>query len=209
MSFKLFIKYLGEGYRCSNCGLLRSSTKYQLRLENDDKIAEFRLCDACQDKGYEVRFTPKEARDIAARDVQERRDRLMRKRRVKLSRRLETGLAVDVGGRTTPGSGNTKHAKDDVRVMDKWRLEHKFTDHLTQYSLKVADLAAVVRHANLAGEWPALVLAFRKLQRSFVVIPYELFLWVVEILDADPTLDRGPTRRTKKSSSEDQSAGSD
>lgn len=209
MSFNLFIKFLGEGFHCSQCGRMRVTTKYQLR-DGDLILATFRLCDECQDKGYEVKFTPKDVvGERALIQAHERRDRLLRKRRVRLSRKLEAGVAQDIGGRTMPGSGNTKHAKADIRKMDQWRLEHKFTDSVAHYRLMVEDLAAVVNHANMFGEWPGLIINFRKLKRAFMVIPYELFLWVKDILDADPALNKGPKDRAKAPVPEDQSLGSD
>lgn len=206
----LLIKYLGEGFCCSNCGRVRASTKYELRDTNGKCVAGFRLCDDCQDRGYEVRFTPCDLASLTrtAHD-RERRERLLRKRRVRLSRELEAGVAQDVGGRRTPGSGNTSHAKADIRKIGQWRLEHKFTDNRSSYSLHVADLAAVISHANMFNEWPGLILNFRKLKRSFVVLPYELFLWVVEILDADPTIDRRPKNRPEAALSETESSGQD
>ena len=189
-TFSLLIKFQGEGFNCSNCGRMRPTTKYQIRCQ-ELVVAQFNLCDTCQDKGYEVKFTPRsEVNDRRWTDDHERQERLVRKRQVVLSRKFETGVAAQIGGRRQPGSGNTSHAKADVRKMDRWRLEHKYTDSVSGYRLLVADLAAVVSHANLVGEWPGLIVAFRKLKRDFVVIPYELFLWVVEILDADPTLTR-------------------
>ena len=207
MSFSLFIKFQGEGFNCSNCGRMRSTTKYQLR-DGEVVMATFKLCDECQDRGYEVRFTPKSpGNERRLVNDHERRDRLLRKRRVRLSRKMEAGVAEDIGGHTMPGSGNTKHAKADIRKMDQWRLEHKFTDSVAGYRMLVEDLAAVVTHANLFGEWPGLIINFRKLKRSFVVIPYELFLWVKDILNADPTLDKRPKRSAKEAVSEDQPPG--
>jgi hypothetical protein len=100
-------------------------------------------------------------------------------RRVKLSRNMERGLALDVGGVVQPGSGNGDD-KDDVRVHGEWRFEHKYTDSVKSYKLEATDLAAVARHAKLAGEKPALVLNFRKLGKRFVTLPYDLFLEIME-----------------------------
>ena len=209
-NLSLLVKFQGDGFNCSNCGRMRPSTKYLLRNQ-DEVLSRFCLCDECQDKGYDVRFTPRsEVNDRRWSDDHERQERLLRKRRVTLSRKMETGVAEQVGGRRQPGSGNTSHAKGDVRKMDHWRLEHKFTDSLSGYRLLVADLAAVVSHANLVGEWPGLIVAFRKLKRDFVVIPYELFLWVVEILDADPTINRRSTAAKRQpTTSEGEPSGSD
>lgn len=169
MIAELAIHFRGTGKNCSHCGRNRETTSYVLSLDGRP-IQEFALCDSCQDEGYVIKFTPR--RDAVCSSMD-------RRRRVRLSRKLEQGLARDVGGKTQPGSGN-QDAKDDVRVVDEWRLEHKFTDSIKSYTLLVADLAAVVRHANLALEWPGLVITFRKLARKFVIVPYELFLEMVE-----------------------------
>lgn len=171
-SLELGIRYVGFGLVCSNCGRVRETTRYVLRNEaTEELLQEFRLCDACQDKGFVIRFKPfiNQAEDF------------IRARRVKISQKLERGLAKDVGGKVQPGSGN-KDAKSDVRIVGAWRLEHKFTDSVKSYTLLVRDLSAVIRHANLAGEWPALVLTFRALARKFAILPYELFLEFVEKL---------------------------
>lgn len=169
MIAELTIRYCGVGMNCTSCGRNRETTSYKLTLEGK-LLQEFLLCDGCQDKGYTIKFTPKRP---SVYTVTEKR------RRIKLSQRLEEGLARDVGGHRQPGSGN-QDAKGDVRVVNEWRLEHKFTDSVTSYTMKLEDLAAVVRHANLAREWPGLIVTFRKLARQFAVIPYELFLEIVE-----------------------------
>jgi len=169
MIAELAIQFRGTGMTCNGCGRNRETTCYTLRLDGKP-IQDFALCDSCQDDGYVVKFTPKREPLYSAAD---------RRRRVRTSQKLEQGLARDVGGRTQPGSGN-QDAKDDVRVIGEWRLEHKYTDSVRSYTLLVEDLAAVVRHANLALEWPGLVLTFRKLARKFVIIPYEIFLEMVE-----------------------------
>ena len=68
----------------------------------------------------------------------------------------------------------------DVRRVDEWRLEHKYTDSLTGFRITVDMLDAVIRHANTMGEWPGLIFNFNKLKRSFVALPYEVFLELVE-----------------------------
>lgn len=171
MSLELVIRYLGMGERCSNCGRTRETTRYTIRQGNV-QLQEFRLCDACQDDGFVVRFTPKRQSPSSTKE---------RKRRIRVSRKLEKGVAEDIGGKTQPGSGN-QDAKADVRKVDEWRIEHKYTDSVKGYRVLVDDLSTVIRHANLAGEWPALVLNFRRLGRKFAVVPYELFLEIVEKL---------------------------
>jgi len=198
-TFSLIIKFIGNGYSCSRCGRMRPSTHYRFMDNDEQQMASFKLCDECQDRGYEVVLTPRnpmqEKKSIS--DF-ERKQRLIKKRQVRLSRELETGYAEAIGGKTMPGSGNGPHAKADIRKMGQWRLEHKFTDSKAGLRVLVADLISVMEHANMFGEWPGLIVNFRKLGRSFVMIPYELFLWVVEILNADPTLDKRPRRRSKR-----------
>jgi hypothetical protein len=172
MPFELVIRYLGLGANCSNCGRSRETTRYTIR-QGEQRLQEFRLCDACQDKGFAVQFDPPKASSATSRSA--------RKQRIKISRKLEREVAADIKGSTTPGSGN-QDTKADVRKVDEWRIEHKYTDSVKGYRVQVLDLSTVVHHANLAGEWPALVLNFRRLKRKFAIIPYELFLELVEKL---------------------------
>lgn len=171
MKLELVIRYLGFGKRCSSCGRARETTQYKIR-QGETELQDFLLCDACQDKGYVVSFEPKRSSSMTS---------SQRKRQIKISQQLEKGVAQDIGGKVQPGSGN-QDAKDDIRKVDEWRIEHKYTESTSGYRLLVESLAAVVSHANLAGEWPALVINFRKLKRKFAVIPYELFLEIVETL---------------------------
>jgi len=173
MILELVVRYLGFGKQCSHCGRVRETTQYELR-QGEVRLQEFRLCDACQDKGFVIKFQTK--RESVA-TKQERR------RQIKISRKLEAGVAQDIGGRTTPGSGN-QDTKADIRKIDEWRLEHKYTDSIKGYRLEVEDLQKVVHHANQAGEWPGLVINFRQLGRQFVAVPYELFLAIVEKMRA-------------------------
>lgn len=171
MTFELVIRYLGYGERCSQCGKVRETTRYTLR-QGQTQLQQFKLCDACQDGGFSIAFNPKPVQVDKVKD---------RRRRIKISRNLERGVAEDLGGHTTPGSGN-KDTKADIRKMDEWRIEHKYTESTKGFRMQVDDLSAVIKHANMAGEWPAMVVNFRKLKRQFVVIPYELFLGIVERL---------------------------
>jgi hypothetical protein len=173
MNLELVIRYLGFGKRCSGCGRVRETTRYEIR-QGEQQLQEFLVCDACQDAGYVVKFQVHRPSTTTKSE---------RKKRIKISRKLEQGVAADIGGRTTPGSGN-QDTKGDIRKIDEWRLEHKFTDSVKGYRLLVDSLSTVVHHANLAGEWPGLVINFRRLKRQFVVIPYELFLAIVEKLRA-------------------------
>lgn len=169
MNLELVIRYLGFGERCSNCGRVRETTRYTVR-QGDDLLQQFLLCDLCQDKGYVIKFTMRTKNEMTKK---------VRQRRMKLSRRLEQGLAEDMGGHRTPGSGN-QDTKADVRVVDEWRLEHKYTESTKGYRILIDDLAAVIRHANMAGEWPALILNFTRMSRKFAIVPFEVFLEIVE-----------------------------
>lgn len=175
--YSLVVRYVGYGLTCHGCGKLRETTRFTLVHNRTDKaLQEFRLCDACQDKGFRIDLTP----DIPG---SEPKNSAGKARQVRISQQLERELAHDVGGKTQPGSGN-QDMKNDVRVVGKWRLEHKYTDSLSGYRLLVEDLAGVVRHANLAGELPALIVAFRRLSRKFAIFPYEMFIEFVEMLRA-------------------------
>jgi hypothetical protein len=170
---ELGVRYVGFGLSCNNCGKIRETTRYVLRnAQTGDILQDFRLCDQCQDKGHVIKFVIQYADPASAKRAA---------RRIHLSRSMERGLAADVGGKVQPGSGN-QDAKDDVRVHGEWRFEHKYTDSMRSYSLHPSDLEAVARHANLMGEKPALVLNFRKLDKRFVTIPYDLFLELMEKL---------------------------
>ena len=170
MIHELVIRHVGRGDRCNGCGRLRETTRYTIR-KKDQMLQQFNLCDGCQDGGYSIQF------DVPQMDG--RTAGAVRRRQMRVSRKLEKELAHDVGGRTTPGSGN-QDTKHDVRKVGEWRLEHKYTDSVSGYRMLVRDLRSVVAHGNLAGEWPGLVVNFRKLGRKFVTIPYELFLEMVD-----------------------------
>lgn len=171
MPVDLVIRYLGHGERCSHCGRVRETTRYTLR-QGDTQLQQFRLCDACQDKGFAISFNPK---PDPVDGVSERR------RRIKISRKLEKNVAEDLGGYVTPGSGN-QDTKADVRKVGEWRVEHKYTENVKGYNVLVDDLRAIIRHANMAGEWPVMVVKFKRLRRQFAILPYELFLGIVEKL---------------------------
>jgi hypothetical protein len=163
MTLELVIRFVGFGKNCHSCGKVRKTTHYVLR-QGEKLHQELHLCDDCQDDGHVIRFRP----------LIEQSDKKTRRKRVRLSQKLEKKLAVDMGGITHPGSGN-KDAKGDIRLFGEWRIEHKFTNSVKSFLLKVEDLAAIVRHANTAGEWPALIIDFRKMTRRFVVLPFEVF----------------------------------
>ena len=178
MRVDLVTRYIGYGKRCSYCGLMRETTRYSVRT-GEEILAEYLLCDACQDRGHVVSL------DIPCKyerkSVGKKVDKQRKKRIMKISKKLEAGVARDIGGYVTAGSGN-RDDKDDVRKFGQWRIEHKFTDNVGSFSLKVLMLNTVVEHANLTGERPALVLNFRKLAKRFVVLTYDTFLEIVEAL---------------------------
>ncbi|CAB4131723.1 hypothetical protein UFOVP276_101 [uncultured Caudovirales phage] len=173
VTLELGIRYIGFGLACNHCGQVRETTRYVLiNAQTDDIIQDFRLCDQCQDNGHVIKFDIKYANPLIAKRAA---------RRIQLSRGMERGLAIDVGGKVQPGSGN-QDDKDDVRVQGEWRFEHKYTDSVKSYKLEACDLDAVARHAKLSGEKPALVLNFRKLAKRYVTLPYDLFLELMEKL---------------------------
>jgi hypothetical protein len=171
INLELGIRYVGFGLSCNGCGKVRETTRYVLRnAQTEGILQDFRLCDQCQDNGHVIKFDVKYADPLTAKKAA---------RRVQLSREMERNLATDVGGEVQPGSGN-RDAKDDVRVHGEWRFEHKYTDSVKNYMLHACDLDAVARHAKLSGEKPALVLNFRKLDKRYVTLPYDLFLELME-----------------------------
>jgi len=172
MAVELVVRYVGYGLKCNGCGKRRETTRYTLRESKDEStLDEFLLCDTCQSDGYviEFRYKPPSGSD------------LIRKRRIQRSEKMEAELADDVGGKRQPGSGN-QDAKADVRIMGRWRIEHKFTDNATEYKLRTSDLNAVIQHANSAGEWPAMIISFTRQKRKFAVLPYEVFRHMMESL---------------------------
>lgn len=173
MILELVVRYLGYGERCSGCGHSRETTRFTIR-RGEMLLTQYLLCDTCQDKGHVVKFT---VPDITNGSLVER------KRRVKLSRKLEVGVAKDIGGYTTLGSGN-RDEKADIRKIYEWRLEHKYTSSVKGYRLETRQLDTVIRHANMTGERPGLVIDFTRLARKFVVMPYETFLEIVEKIRA-------------------------
>jgi hypothetical protein len=171
IKLELVVRYLGYGERCSHCGKVRETTRYTLR-QGETQLQQFKLCDACQDSGFAIAFHPKPESTVLEKD---------RKRRVKISRKLERNVAEDIQGTTTPGSGN-RDTKADIRKFGEWRIEHKYTGNTSVFRLLVEDLRSIIHHANRAGEWPAMVINFQKLKRQFAVLPYELFVGIVEEL---------------------------
>jgi len=68
---------------------------------------------------------------------------------LKRSQRQERDWAKDLGGRTTPGSGNTWARKNDVR-SPRWSVELKTTAK-KQFTLRASELQEAERHALMDG----------------------------------------------------------
>jgi hypothetical protein len=68
---------------------------------------------------------------------------------LKRSQRQERDWAESIGGRTTPGSGNTWSRKNDVR-SDRWSIELKTTAK-KQFTLRSSELLEAERHALMDG----------------------------------------------------------
>lgn len=171
MILELVVRYLGYGERCSGCGRTRETTRFTVR-KGETLLSQYLLCDECQDTGYVVKFNIPEYHT---------REGPLRRRRVKISRKLERGVAKDIQGYVTAGSGN-RDEKADIRKIDEWRIEHKYTDSIKGFRLETKQLNTIISQANMTGEYPALLIDFRKLTRKFVVLPYETFLQIVEKL---------------------------
>lgn len=94
------------------------------------------------------------------------------------SRRQELDMADALAGRVQPGSGSLPHAKGDVRVRGKYRVECKFT-RFKSYVLKLETLDKI-RSECATDETPVLDLAFLdsngKLDDHWVAVPYSVWL---------------------------------
>jgi hypothetical protein len=172
-SVELIVRFIGFGKQCSGCGKLRSTTRYTLRkTKSHELIQQFLLCDVCVAHGYVVEFVMRDAPAVSPKSE--------RRKRIRISRDLEYGVALDIGGKVQPGSGN-KDDKADVRVPGKWRIEHKYTDNISGYNMKISDLKALIGYASQAGELPALVTTFRTAGNlKFATIPYDVFIRLME-----------------------------
>lgn len=171
------------GDRCSICRRVGDTTKIELESSSGIFLTFF-ICEQCQEKGQAVKF------QIGVVDTEKGE---AARKRIKQSRKMEEELAKDVGGRAQPGSGCTRLAgyKGDVRQMGGWRLEHKYTSSLKQYTLKLIDLARITKIAMEVNEIPALIIDFNAAGESFAVIPYSLFLEVVDATEKH----KGPAKR--------------
>lgn len=174
MKAPFYIQVVDEGYgnHCDRCRHVTSTVCINFMQRTGDSgrvLRQSHLCEVCIEDGVEIDLNlelgpdPERSREA--------------KERIKTSRRLEKVLADDLGGRPQPGSGGTRMRgyKGDVRLMGRWRLEHKFTDSLHAFKLKLIDLAKIVGLATEASEKPALIVEFNKAREAFAVIPYSLF----------------------------------
>ena len=174
------------GDRCNVCQGVGNTSKLVLESPHGEFLHLY-ICDKCQDDGCAVKF------QISVVDTEKGKEA---KKRIKRSRQMEKELAEDLGGRAQPGSGNSSLPgyKGDVRQLGRWRAEHKYTDSVKQYALKLLDLARITKIAMEVDELPVLVINFRAGGESFAVVPYSLFLEMARETDKN----RSPTRRRKR-----------
>jgi hypothetical protein len=157
-------------------------------------VQKARYCDICIEKGMELQV------EAEIDDFEQRKKE--KKKRIKTSRKLEQQRATEIGGHAQPGSGGTRLRgfKGDIRKHGSWRVEHKFTDALECWTLKMSDLAKIVGIAVEANENPALIIDFRVAREAFAILPYALFLEMIDEADKhQPSRKRGPKRRTRRS----------
>ena len=174
------------GDRCNICQRVGNTTKLVMESPHGEFLHLY-ICDKCQEDGNVIRF------QISVVDTEKGKES---KKRIKRSRQMENELAADLGGRTQPGSGNSSLPgyKGDVRQLGGWRAEHKYTDSVKQYTLKLLDLARITKIAMDVNELPVLVINFRAGGESFAVVPYSLFLEMARDTDENRT----PSERRKR-----------
>ncbi len=99
------------------------------------------------------------------------------------ARKQEKELAVKLGGRTTPGSGNLD-MKGDIRIKNIARIECKTTKHKS-FPVTLEMIRKIQTAAMSAGEVPAMVIEFidtkGKPINSVAVVP----VWALENLIAN------------------------
>jgi hypothetical protein len=180
--FYIQVSEEGYGNHCDRCKQVTSTTRInfmQRQGEGGRILRQSHLCAGCIEDGVEI--------DLNLEMGPDPEKSKLAKERIKTSRKLEKVLADDLGGRPQPGSGGTRlHGyKGDVRVMGKWRLEHKYTDSLHYYKLTLLDLAKITGLALEANEKPALIVEFNKAREAFAVLPYSLFKELIDAPDND------------------------
>lgn len=172
------------GQRCVACKDVVETKKIEiLRGKKREGVAY--LCERCIAEGKALELEI----DLGADPVRSK----AAKKRIKDSRAMEEAAAERLGGRAQPASGSSRLTgfKGDIRKLGEWRCEHKFTDALKSYTLHLRDLAHIVGIAMEANEHPALILEFRKVGESFAVLPFQLFLEMINEVDKH----RRPRRR--------------
>jgi hypothetical protein len=177
----------GYGRHCDACKRVTDTVLVKV-IYRGEVFRQSTLCSNCIESGVEV--------DLNLELNTDPNKRVAAQKRVKQSRMLEQTVADDLGGRAQPGSGGTKLAgyKGDVRKIGHWRVEHKYTDSLQQYTIKLRDFAKIIGEALSGNENPAMIIDFRKARQALAVLPYTLFL---ELADA-ATKYRGPQARRRK-----------
>lgn len=90
------------------------------------------------------------------------------------SRKMERRTANLVGGRCQPGSGNTRHAKGDVR-SSSLLIERKDTA-ASSYTVRVADLRRILAQAALDGRDPVFVVGFNSVGEEYAIVPLADYL---------------------------------
>lgn len=95
------------------------------------------------------------------------------RKRKKYSQRQEKKAAKDLGAKVEANSGATKFGGADARLVDKLRIECKFTDQAS-YSLHLEDLDKLRKQAIMGGlEDPVFQLEFKKHKLSLAIVPFE------------------------------------
>lgn len=99
------------------------------------------------------------------------------------SNKQEKRVAELLGTRLQPGSGcvATLSLRNDSKSEDLL-VENKYTDNKRQYTLRFADLQALVQRAYTQGLEPVLQLDLNNLSptKEFVVIPLDFFVELVK-----------------------------
>ena len=173
------VAVIGYGYTCSVCKEIGDIVSFQI-WNGNNLLRVLNMCKNCLNlHDVEAEFT------IDTGKSRERAEET--KQKVRTSRELEQKLADATGGRRQPGSGNSKLAgfKGDIRKQGSWRMEHKYTDSMKSYTLHLADMAKIYGMAADAGELPALIIEFRKLNETFAVIPLSTLLEMLNETDND------------------------
>jgi len=98
--------------------------------------------------------------------------------RANRSKKQEKQIASDVGGKTTPGSGNQWHSKGDVK-SDAFLIEAKRSDNRETITVKVSDLAKIRIEALMEGKSPVLQIELGNGDK-YAIVPWTDFLSITE-----------------------------